>query len=63
MDGDQSSDANDSAPPPPGRVFIYSKGAPEEILKICDQIYIENSRLKQFDEKEQLKIIERVDKM
>jgi len=39
LNADQSSDENDGAPPPPDRVFIYSKGAPEEILKICDQIY------------------------
>ena len=39
LNADQTSDENDGAPPPADRVFIYSKGAPEEILKICDQIY------------------------
>ena len=39
LNANQSSDENDGAPPPPDRVFIYSKGAPEEILNICDQIF------------------------
>ena len=32
----QSSDDNTRFNPPPDLVFIYSKGAPDEILKICD---------------------------
>ena len=40
LNDEQSSDDNIRAPPPPDRVFIYSKGAPDEILKICDQIFV-----------------------
>jgi magnesium-transporting ATPase (P-type) len=64
LNAGQSSDENDGAPPPPDRVFIYSKGAPEEILKICDQIYTnECSHYRQFDQAERDKINAKVEEM